>query len=127
MDPHAILQRATTRLVYDLFVYHRTKDQASPQPTVAYVLARETHDADLGAAGQTKIQHSFVYSDGFGREIQKKIQAEPGPLIEGGADINPRWVGSGWTVFNNKGKPVRQFEPFFSATPSLRIRMRASG
>ena len=24
------------------------------------------------------------YSDGFGREIQKKIQAEPGPLVEGG-------------------------------------------
>ena len=30
--------------------------------------------------------------------------------------LNPRWVGSGWTIFNNKGKPVRQYEPFFSAT-----------
>ena len=30
--------------------------------------------------------------------------------------INPRWVGSGWTIFNNKGKPVRQYEPFFSRT-----------
>ena len=29
---------------------------------------------------------------------------------------DPRWVGSGWTIFNNKGKPVRQYEPFFSAT-----------
>ena len=65
---------------------------------------------------QTKIQHSFSYSDGFGREIQKKIQAEPGPLVEGGPVVNPRWVGSGWTIFNNKGKPVRQYEPFFSAT-----------
>jgi len=27
-----------------------------------------------------------------------------------------RWVGTGRTVFNNKGKPVRQYEPFFSAT-----------
>ena len=27
---------------------------------------------------------------------------------------NPRWVGTGWTIFNNKGKPVRQYEPFFS-------------
>jgi hypothetical protein len=26
---------------------------------------------------------------------------------------------SGWTVFNNKGKPVRQFEPFFSDTHAL--------
>src|SRR5262249_23236738 len=29
---------------------------------------------------------------------------------------NPRWVGSGWTIFNNKGKPVRQYEPFVSST-----------
>ena len=28
----------------------------------------------------------------------------------------PRWVGSGWTIFNNKGKPVRQYEPFFDDT-----------
>ena len=28
--------------------------------------------------------------------------------------MNPRWVGSGWTIYNNKGKPVRQYEPFFS-------------
>ncbi len=25
------------------------------------------------------------------------------------------WVGNGWTIFNNNGKPVRQYEPFFSA------------
>ena len=31
-------------------------------------------------------------------------------------DVSPRWVGSGWTVFNNKGKPVRQYEPFFTNT-----------
>ena len=123
-DPHAILQRATTRLVYDLFAYHRTKDQPAPQPTVAYTLARETHDADLAAGEQTKIQHSFLYSDGFGREIQKKIQAEPGPLVEGGRRSDPRWVGSGWTVFNNKGKPVRQFEPFFSATHRFEFDVR---
>ena len=49
-------------------------------------------------------------------EIQKKIQAEAGHVTEGGPIVNPRWVGSGWTIFNNKGKPVRQYEPFFSAT-----------
>ena len=27
-----------------------------------------------------------------------------------------RWVGSGWTIYNNKGKPVRKFEPYFSDT-----------
>jgi RHS repeat-associated protein len=132
-DPHAILQRATTRLVYDLFTYYRTKGQPDPQPSVVYSLARETHDADLNLGEQTKIQHSFSYSDGFGREIQKKIQAESGPaprrdangkIIVGANgqpvmtpnDVSPRWVGSGWTVFNNKGKPVRQYEPFFTDT-----------
>lgn len=130
-DPHAILGRATTRLVYDLFAYHSSKDQPDPQPSVVYTLARETHDADLAPGQQTKIQHSFSYSDGFGRAIQQKVQAEPGPvprhdangeiIVDAGGqpemttdDVAPRWVGSGWTVFNNKGKPVRQYEPFFT-------------
>jgi len=115
-DPQSLLQRATTRLVYDLFAYKRTQDDLQPQPAVVYTLTRDTHDADLAAGQQTKVRHSFSYADGFGREIQKKIQAEPGPLVEGGLEISPRWVGSGWTLFNNKGKPVRQYEPFFSAT-----------
>jgi RHS repeat-associated protein len=114
-DPHAILGRATTRLVYDLFAYQRTKDQPDPQPAAVYTLARETHDADLEAGQQTKIQHRFSYSDGFGREVQQKIQAEPEKI---GGVVGPlRWVGSGWTIFNNKGKPVRQYEPFFSELP----------
>jgi RHS repeat-associated protein len=115
-DPHNILQRASSRMVYDLFAYQRARNYPQPQPATVYTLARETHDADLSPGEQTKIRHSFSYSDGFGREIQKKIQAEPGPLAPDGPDVNPRWVGSGWTIFNNKGKPVRQYEPFFSAT-----------
>jgi RHS repeat-associated protein len=130
-SPQTILGRATTRLVYDLFAYHRTKSLANPQPAVVYTLARETHDSDPVPASGLKIQHSFSYSDGFGREIQKKIQAEAGPVPQRDAagkiivdangqpvmtatDVSPRWVGSGWTVFNNKGKPVRQYEPFFT-------------
>ena len=35
--------------------------------------------------------------------------------------LNPRWVGTGAKVYNNKGKPVRQFEPFFSSTPGFGI------
>ena len=125
--PHSILQRATTRLIYDLFAYHRTKDDSNPQPTVAYTLARETHDSDLGAGEQTKIQHSFSYSDGFGREIQTKIQAEPGPLDLEDPNtpiVDPRWVGTGWTIFNNKGNPVKQYEPFFSDTHRFEFAMQ---
>lgn len=128
-----LLADATTRVVYDLTAYWRESDPAKKPPAVAATLARETHVSDLQADQQGKIQVSLSYSDGFGREIQKKIQAESGPVPRRDAagkiivgadgqpvltphDVSPRWVGSGWTVFNNKGKPVRQYEPFFTDT-----------
>ena len=89
VDPHSLLQGATTRLVYDLFAYQRTRADAQPQPAVVYTLARETHLSDLGPDESTRVQHSFAYSDGFGREIQKKIQAEPGPVEIDGATDRP--------------------------------------
>src|SRR5207248_2984946 len=92
-DPHVILARATTRFVYDHFVYHRTRTDPDPQPIVAYALARETHDADLPPGKLTAVQHAFSYTDGFGREIQKKLQAEAGPVVVNGPDVDPRWVG----------------------------------
>lgn len=138
-DPQAqaasLLGKATTRIVYDLDRWQR-----AGQPPFAATLSRETHFHDPGGY-ETAIQVSFSYSDGFGREIQKKIQAEPGDApqrqesvllpsgdIETGelvrdsqgdivqAATDHRWVGTGRTVFNNKGKPVMQYEPFFSAT-----------
>src|SRR5258708_23635003 len=120
-NPQEILQQATTRLVYDLFAYWRTRNDPQPQPAVVYTLVRETHAADLGVNQQTKFQHSFSYSDGYGREIQKKLQAEP--LDEGIPAPTPRWVVSGWTIYNNKGKPVRKYEPFFSATHDFEFAM----
>ena len=83
-------------------------------PNVVSTLSRETHAFPKQKQRPLKIQHSFVYSDGFGREIQTKAQAESENI--NGTSGPPRWVGSGWTIFNNKGKPVRQYEPFFSAT-----------
>ena len=67
---------------------------------------------------------TFAYFDGFGRGAQMKVQAEPGNIVRGGARIDPRWVGTGWTVYNNKGKPVRQFEPYFSATHAFEFNAR---
>ena len=115
-DPEEILHGATTRFVCDLFAFARTRRDAQPHPAVTYALARENHLSDLEPSRHTKIQHSFAYSDGFGRVAQKKGQAAPGPLEPSGPQVDPRWLGTGWTIFNNKGKPVRQYEPFFSAT-----------
>ena len=121
-DPHtvagALLGTATTCIVYDLQRYLETS-QANPtddttwQPTYTATLSREIHDSDLAEGATSPIQITFSYSDGFGREIQKKVEAEPAPGGTGGA--SPRWIGDGWTVLNNKGKPVRKYEPFFSA------------
>ena len=102
------LGTATTRIIYDL----------EQIPVCAAAIARETHVSDL-AGGQTRVQLSFVYSDGFGREAQTKVQAEPGPrdpAVANSPILDPRWVGTGAKVYNNKGKPVRQYEPFFSPT-----------
>lgn len=133
LDGQALLSRATSRVVYDLFAYQRTRNDPRPQPAVAWTMSRETHDSDLPPPDGLRIQHSFAYSDGFGRAIQAKLVAEPGPvpmrdpsgavLVDAAGqprmsagDAPARWVGSGWTVFDNKGRPVRQFEPFFSDT-----------
>ncbi len=120
----SLLGNATTRIIYDLERYINTGE-----PVFAASLARETHVSDLGAGEESKIQVSFTYSDGFGREIQQKIQAEPGlaPVRDAQGVLrcnqnlqytDPRWVGTGRTIFNNKGKPVKQYEPFFSPTHS---------
>jgi RHS repeat-associated protein len=111
-----LLGKATTRIVYDL---NRFRDAG--QPIFAATLARETHASDLLPPHGLKIQVSLSYSDGFGREIQKKIQAEPGPVVDGGPQVDPRWVGNGWTIFNNKGKPFKQFEPFFDDFHAFRF------
>ena len=121
----ALLGSATTRIIYDLDRF-RSSREASPDdptqwaPAFAATLARETHAGDPLPPEGLRIQINFSYSDGFGREIQKKIQAEPGPVEGLGDHVDPRWVGSGWTIFNNKGKPVRQYEPFFSTLPQRR-------
>jgi RHS repeat-associated protein len=128
----SLLGEATTRIIYDL-----EQLRSDGQPVVAATIAREVHVSNLPAGTQSKVQVSFSYSDGFGREVQKKIQAErgnapereantanlnrPGKLVVENGKIklvltDTRWVGNGRTIFNNKGKPVKQYEPFFSST-----------
>jgi len=115
-DPGAILGNATSRTVYDLFAYFRTRDLPSPDSPMVYTLTRETHVSDLTLGQTARFQHAFTYSDGFGRKTQHKTQAKRGPVPNVANDVSPRWIASGWAIFNNKGKPVRKYEPFFSAS-----------
>ncbi|WP_218010356.1 SpvB/TcaC N-terminal domain-containing protein [Actinomadura chibensis] len=115
-DPHApglaerLLGRATSRTLFDPGAFHRTRGDAEPRPPATAVLSRADHVATGRPADP---QHLITYSDGSGREAQHKAQAEPG------ADGRPRWSGTGWTIYNNKGLPVREYEPFFSPTPAF--------
>jgi RHS repeat-associated protein len=123
VDPSVVLGRATTRLVFDMFAYYRSRNDPQPAPLVVYILARITHDAELEPEQQTRVEHSFSYSDGFGREIQKKLYTETEKVD--GVVSRIRWLGSGWTILNNKGDPVRQYEPFFSVTHDFESSVQA--
>jgi len=137
----ALVGDASTRIVYDLTAYWRAADPTTKSPAAAATLTRETHASEPASPDGLRIQVSVSYSDGFGREIQKKIVAEPGPVPTrngAGAIIarpdgqpqmtpnaaSPRWVGSGWTIFNNKGKPVRKYEPFYTDTHRFEFDVR---
>lgn len=115
----------TTRLEYHLFEWI---DHG--RPTFVHAFAREQH-----GAANPRWQESYSYSDGSGREAMKKMQAEPGPapirdahgqlqrdvhgnLLRPTTAPDVRWVGTGRTVVDNKGNPVKQYEPFFSRTPA---------
>jgi RHS repeat-associated protein len=124
VGPAILLGNATTRYVYDLFAYYRTRDLPAPDVPMVYTLARETHVSDLGG-GPTRFQHAFSYYDGFGREAQRKVQVEPGAFPGIVGVVDPRWAGTGWSIFNNKGKPVRTFEPFFSNTQLFQFDQQA--
>jgi hypothetical protein len=129
-DPHALLGGAGTRFVYDVLANRRTKDQPHPTPAATWRMVREQHRSDP-AGVLTRLQHVITHCDAFGRQVQAKVLAEPGPVPRRDADgsivlgpdgrpettdvaVTPRWTGSGWTIFDNKGRPVRQYEPFFT-------------
>ena len=106
----------TVSMDYDL---HCWMDENDPQPVVVHTQAREEHKN-----ASTGWLHSYAYSDGLGRELQTKVQAEDGPawtLNESYEALQvpyctDRWVATGRTIYNNKGKVVKQYEPWFSTT-----------
>lgn len=122
----------TTRLEYDLAAYGNwvadpTRDVDRPEPAWVQTQARVRHKDPT-----TPWLLSYAYSDGLGRIALTKAQAEPGEAPErdssGGlvrdgqgalvfAPCEIRWVGSGRVVYDNKGNPVKAYEPFFDSSP----------
>lgn len=125
-----ILGTASTRVVYSPYAYYNSLVSESPVPCFTSSIGREIHVSDLTDGQVSPLQYRFDYMDGLGRIIQSKSQVEPGPVpqrdpttgtivvsdgkVVMGGNVSPRWVGSGWTVFNNKGQAVEKFDPFFT-------------
>ncbi len=120
-----LLHHATARFVYDLDAY-----PSSGRPAAVAAIVREEHHR---RNDRSPIQISFEYSNGLGRVVMKKAQTAPGRAKRivvssddtyAVADVDTaaleprqlRWIGSGRTVLNNKGRTVKQYEPYFAVS-----------
>ena len=128
------LDHPTSFLEYDFFAYVYSKNTNVPDPVWVKTSMRERHWYDDSTSPYLV---KCDYSDGFGRLIQSRAQA-PDVLFgdtptadsglpadqsapnedcvgndntDTGAEMNV--IVSGWQVYNNKGKVVEKFEPFF--------------
>ena len=117
------LDHPTIELTYDLDAW-----QQDETPVSVYTKIREEHDPQT-----TKFQQRYTYSGGMGQVLLEKIQAEPGLAPERDqngdlvfdqgelvfSDTSPdlRWIGTGRVILDNKGNPIKQYEPFFDSSP----------
>lgn len=116
---------------YDLFAFVNNNDPVWIQTTV-----RERYITDPNDEGKTIISRQF--SDGFGRLLQTRSQAEdvifgnsmfgssglpvsqtatngPATGVERDPEAPMNVTVSGWKIYNNKGGVVEQYEPFFDS------------
>lgn len=132
----SVLAGATSRVIYDLFAFSRTRQTSMTEPVMSMELKRLTH-----ASEETEIHHSIAFLDGYQREIQKKVQTNVGPVArrftDGTIQLRPdgqphltdepsqvRWINSGWKIYNNKGNPVCEFEPYFTDLSNFEFDIR---
>ena len=116
----------------DAFVQQKTdifnllKQAPQCQPVRAIQLIAENYPQ----AVNKPVQIHITYSDGFGRILQQKAKVEPGDAfivnsqgqLQNNAQqehTNNRWLTSGRKIYNNKGNPVKQYEPYFINTPDF--------
>ena len=127
-DPAGPIAGAGSALCYDIWAFAR-----GDGPNVAVTVERERHtdDGEGGPSRLSRVRVAIAYHDGFGRQIQRKIKAGPGPAVRRdaagavvlGADGAPeliegieRWLVSGHETLDDKAQPISVHEPFFSTT-----------
>lgn len=124
---------------YDLLAFVERR-----QPGSVHAIRRVHHDAetDVSLMERDATLNTVEYFDGFGRLLQKRLQAEdvifengsfPEPLLgssglssdptaplqpalgarrQSGSPVNV--VVTGWQTYDNRGLVIEQYEPFFS-------------
>jgi RHS repeat-associated protein len=112
------------------------------QPIYVRTIRQVYHDKemDVSLPQRDETIETREHSDGFGRLLQTRTQGEEvrfgGPVFGGGLVVlpakqsdgsgndvvgtknvnaaNPNVVVSGWQIYDNKGRVVKKYEPFFS-------------
>lgn len=126
-------QRPSVKMEYDFLAFANRE-----QPIFVRTIRQVYHDTDPDDTGETIT--TLEYSDGFGRLLQTRTQGEEvrfgDPVFGGGASVlpanqnagaggdvvgsenkdsnNPNVTVSGWQTYDNKGRVVEKYEPFFS-------------
>jgi RHS repeat-associated protein len=113
------LDAPTVRLVHDLTAF-----VARGEPVSVRTIRRvhHVHDTDVPADERDETIECVEFTDGFGRLLQTRTQAEDvvfGDLDELSADAvgtaqPERVVVSGWQTYDNKGRVVEKYEPFYA-------------
>lgn len=124
------------------FERHRAGGEATLHPVFVHTTRRIHHARDDASDDAIETRE---YSDGYGRLIQTQAQAaervfgatgddvglpaqgDLGPELATAQSAADRVVVSGWQVFNNKGKVVEKYEPFFSRGWDFQPRGEAVG
>jgi hypothetical protein len=95
-----------------------------PQPPHTVTLTTDRYDSD----DAQQIRQQVTFSDGFGRQLQTAVRQAPGEAWQRATDgglvtdgtgrpatalTETRWAVTGRTEYDNKGLPVRTYQPFF--------------
>jgi RHS repeat-associated protein len=132
------LAAPSTRFVYDLLAASAVSPDER-QPASVRTIRRVRHVTGAPPSERDDTIETVEYSDGFGRLIQTRVQAENvtfGDSLRGesvlpaqqddpttrqevrgrrnGDPARPNVVVSGWQVYDNKGHVVERYEPFFA-------------
>lgn len=131
-DKAFYLQDATAFYWYDPWAPSAAPAEGPPRPAATIDLSRQVHVSDVPPGGSSPIQALVAFTDGLGRVVEQKQQAEPGEAVLRAADgallrtaqgaprvevVEERWIVTGRTVFNNKGEPAEEYLPYYTSTP----------